>query len=166
MSGGLPTERQLDALQRRVLARIRRRAAVRARVASAAGGVALVAGLLVLVHPTLGPLSSGTASGAGGSTADRGAPTAGVLCHATSEAGSPVRKVPLPDRATTASIAAACAAQAASRPAYGTGSSASPASSNPPSSLVVCRDPAGRWQVFPGDGRPSTLCTRNGLRRG
>jgi hypothetical protein len=162
MSGGLPTERQLAALEQRVLTRIRRRAALRARVASAAAATALIAGAVVLVHPTLGSLPGGTAAGAGSTASDRATADSApaVVCHRTSAAESAGRRVRLPAHPTPASVAAACRASAASVPAYGSASSA------PPSSLVACRAEGGGWQVFPADGDRTTLCARNGLRAG
>lgn len=157
MSDGLPTDRQLADLEQRVLTRIRRRAALRGRVASGVAAVALVAGGLVLVHPAVGSLS-GASSGSAGSAAKAPSASVAVHCHATSDPDSSVRTVPLPARPTAASIAAACEEQAtASGSAFG--SSGRPA-------RVVCRTAKGVWEVFPDDGHPSTLCERNGLTAG
>ncbi|HEY0374997.1 MAG TPA: hypothetical protein VGC94_09380 [Amnibacterium sp.] len=162
MNGGIPTERQLAALEQRVLSRIRRRAAVRARLISGASAAALVVGAIALAHPTGTFLSSGSAAG-GSAAGDRSAASAAVvLCHRTSAAASSARKVPLPERPTNASIAAACAESAAPS------ASGSPEAGSPSTaglrSLVVCRNGDDGWEVFPTDGRPATLCTRNGLR--
>ncbi|MCU1472936.1 hypothetical protein [Amnibacterium sp.] len=161
MSGGIPTDRQLAALEQRVLTRIRRRAAVRARLISGASAAALVVGAIALVHPAGTSLSGGSAgSGAG----DRSAASAAavVLCHSTSAARSPATKVPLPGHPTSASIVAACAEPAAPS------ASGSPASGSPSTtelrSPIVCRNANDGWEVFPADGHPATLCIRNGLR--
>jgi hypothetical protein len=160
MSDGLPTERQLAALEQRVLTRIHRRAAIRGRVVSGVAAVALVVGGIVLVHPA--PVSfSGAASGSAGSAAKAPSPAEAVHCHATSAADSAIRTVPLPARPTPASIAAACEGK---ETATGRTSDPYAAAGNPPQ--VVCRSAKGVWEVFPGDGHPSTLCTRNGLTAG
>jgi hypothetical protein len=65
--------------------------------------------------------------------------------------------VTTPERPSTASVAAACAAEGAA--------SGSPFTTDRPP-LVVCRGADGAWQVFPSDAHRSTLCTRNGLRAG
>jgi len=160
MSGGLPTERRLAALEQRVLTRIRRRAAIRARVAATVGAAALVVGAFVLVHPSFGSFSTGSSAGGTGAGSASSA-RAAVRCHATSDAGSPARKVPLPAHPTTASIAAACEGKAA---APGSGASRSSTAGHP--LRVVCRSADGVWEVFPDDGHPSTLCSRNGLKTG
>lgn len=157
MSDGLPTDRQLAELEQRVLTRIRRRAAIRGRILSGAAAVALVAGGVVLVHPTVGSLS-GASSGAGGSAARAPSSSMAVRCHATSDPDSRVRTVPLPARPTAASVAAACDEKATAS------GSASGASGLP--AHVACRSEKGVWEVFPDDGHPSTLCERNGLRTG
>lgn len=157
MSEGLPTDRQLAALEQRVLERIHRRAAIRGRLVSGVAAAALVVGGIVLVHPTVGSLS-GASSGSAGSAAKAPSASVAVHCHATSDPDSTVRTVPLPSRPTAASIAAACEEQAtASGSTFGS-------SGRPP--RVVCRSAEGVWEVFPGDGHPSTLCERNGLDAG
>jgi hypothetical protein len=160
MSGGMPTERQLAALEQRVLARIRRRATIRNRVASGLAAAALVVGGVVLVHPTVGTLS-GASSGSGGSQAGPASSAVAVRCHATSDADSAVRTVPLPARPSVTSIAAACDEQLS---ASGSTSRPSAPAGLPP--RVVCRSAKGVWEVFPDDGHPSTLCSRNALRTG
>lgn len=160
MSEGLPTDRQLAALEQRVLERIHRRAAIRARVVSGVAAAALVVGGIVLVHPS--PVSvSGGASGSAGSAAKAPSPAAVVRCHATSAADSTVRTVPLPDRPTIRAIAAACAAMDTA-----TGRTPGPSAATGHRPPVVCRSAKGVWEVFPDDGHPSTLCERNGLDAG
>lgn len=160
MSDGLPTERQLAALEQRVLTRIHRRAAIRGRLASGIAAVALVVGGVALVHPSFGSLS-GASSGSAGSAAEAPSSAPAVRCHATSAADSTSRTVPLPARPTPASIAAACEGK---ETATGRTSGPSAAAGHPPQ--VVCLSAKGVWEVFPGDGHPSTLCTRNGLTAG
>lgn len=157
MTEGLPTDRQLAALEQAVLARIHRRAAIRGRVVSGVAAVALVVGAIVLVHPSSGSLS-GTSSGAAGSAAGAPSSAAAVRCHATSAADSAVRTVPLPAEPTTASVAGACDGKIAA-----SGSSSHPYTTAGLPVRVVCRNARGVWEVFPDDGHPSTLCARNGL---
>jgi len=159
MSDGMPTERQLAALEQRVLTRIHRRAAIRGRVASGVAAVALVVGAVVLVHPTSGSLT-GASSGSAASAAKAPSSAVAVRCHATSAADSAVRTEPLPARPTPASIAAACEEKQT-----GTGRRPGPSAAGQPPQ-VVCRSAKGAWEVFPDDGHPSTLCERNGLTAG
>ncbi len=160
MSDGLPTDRQLAALEQRVLTRIRRRAAIRGRLLSGVAAAALVIGGVVLVHPTPGSLTGGS-SGSAGSAAKAPSSAVAVRCHATSAADSTVRTVPLPARPTPAAVAAACEEQATA-----SGSAAGPSATPGPPARVACRSANGDWEVFPADGHPSTLCTRNGLAAG
>ena len=168
MNDGLPDERRLQAVEQQVLTRIRRRAAIRARVASTAAGVAALVGAVALVQPVLsngfGTFgSSGSAAGSGGGGDTSAASSAGgIACHATSDAHSKVTLAPLPAHVDTASVAAACAG-VLRKGAYDTsGSTASP----PSSALVVCRTKNGDFEVFRKDAHPATLCTRNGLTAG
>ena len=164
MSDGLPDERRLRAVEQQVLTRIRRRAAIRTRVASSAAGVAILVGAVVLVHPAL-PSVSGSAGSGGGTAAGSASKSysqAGVRCHETSAAGSVVRIAPLPAHPDAASVATACAA---ALPKVASGSDHS-TPSPPASTLVVCRAEGGGFEVFPKDGHPGTLCTRNGLTAG
>lgn len=161
MSGISPSEDRLRDLEQGVLTRIRRRAAVRARIASAAVATALVVGAVVLVPPALGTLSTRGGSAAGGSgggsaasTAEKGPASAvrSIRCHLGDAASAAPKLVPLPARPSAGTVAAACAA-AATRP----GSTPAPAS------FVACRDAGGTWEVFPDDGHRATLCARHGL---
>jgi len=165
MTDGLPDERRLRAVEQQVLTRIRRRAAIRTRVASTAAGVAVLVGAVVLVQPMLSN-GFGIAGGSAGSAAGGGTSAAssagGIACHAASGADSKITFAPLPVHADAASVAAACAG-VLSKAAYDTsGSTASP----PSSALVVCRTKDGGYEVFPKDAHPATLCTRNGLTAG
>jgi len=159
MSGPIRDEAELRALERRVLTRIRRRAQVRRRIVSGAVGVALVIGAVVLVRPVIGGSAGAGGSSGGGSgyaAASSAAGTASgtrpgstsdaVLCHSTASPTSSVRRAPRPSRIDAASVTAACAT--AKQPASG---------------LVACRSGTGVLEVFPADGRPDTLCTRDGL---
>ncbi|HEY8319560.1 MAG TPA: hypothetical protein VIG76_12085 [Amnibacterium sp.] len=165
MSDGLPDERRLRAVEQQVLTRIRRRAAIRTRVASSAAGVAILVGAVVLVHPVLST-GFGSAGGSSGSAAGGGTSAAssagGIACHATSEARSKVTFAPLPAHADAAAVAAACAG-AVSKGAYDTSGSSTAA---PASELVVCRTKDGAFEVFPKDAHPTTLCRRDGLTAG
>ncbi len=165
MSDGLPDERRLRAVEQQVLTRIRRRAAMRARVASSAAGVAILIGAVVLVHPVLSNVSNGFGA-AGGSSAGGGTSAAssagGIACHTASDTHSPVKLAQLPAHPDAASVAAACAALLP-KAAYGSDRSTPSAAV---SSLVICRTDGGGFAVFPKDGHPGTLCTRNGLAAG
>lgn len=149
---GLPDQDRLDELETRVLQRIRRRAEVRARVASGVAVAALLVGAVVLVRPAI-VQTSGSSSGSAGSAA-----SAAVLvhCHAASGAHSPSTTVPLHGPDTARSAVATCA-EADTATASG-GSTA--LSARAP---VVCRTGRGDFAVFPADRHPATLCTRNGL---
>jgi hypothetical protein len=156
MSGIRPSEDRLRAIEERVLTRIRRRAAIRSRIASGAVVAALVVGAVVLVPPALGTFSTSAGSAAGGSGASKaeGAPDSSarsIRCHLGEGPGAGSTLVPLPARPSLRSVAAACAA-AAARPG------ATPA----PSTFVACRGPDGVWEAFRDDGRGSTRCPRPG----
>ena len=164
MSDGLPDERRLRAVEQQVLTRIRRRAAIRTRVASSAAGVAILVGAVVLVHPALSSVSGGSGSAAAAApaaTPRRRPPPAGSPATTTRPRPSS-RIAPLPAHPDAASVAAACAA-ALPKAAYGSDHSTP---SPPASTLVVCRTEDGGFEVFPKDGHPGTLCTRNGLTAG
>lgn len=157
MSGGMPTERQLRGLEQRVLTRIRRRAAVRARIATGTAVAALVVGAFVLVHPALNTGAGTSGGSAAGSAASPPTASAAVRCHVGSQRASAFKVLRAPADPTADSVAAACARI--------TGATGSPATTSASRSgaPVVCRDEHGGFAVFPADGHPATLCTRNGL---
>jgi hypothetical protein len=152
MSSGMPTERQLRGLEQRVLTRIRRRTALRARLVSGTAVAALVVGAFVLVHPGLSTGTGASGGSAAGSAARPAGASAVVRCHVGSERASAFKVVRAPAEPTADSVAAAC---------VGSRSTMTTASSP-----VVCRRADGSYEVFRKDAHPGTLCTRNGLTAG
>ncbi|MGN6743148.1 MAG: hypothetical protein ACTHJL_07595 [Amnibacterium sp.] len=152
MSGIRPTDERLRAIEQRVLTRIRRRAAIRSRIASGAVVAALVVGTVVLLPPALGTLTTSAGSAAGGSAAsDAKGAAAGsapsIRCHL---GGEGTTLVPLPARPSARTVAAACT-RAAARPGPTPGSTA----------FVACRDADGTWEAFPEAGYGDASCTRS-----
>ena len=180
MSDGLPSDEQLQRMERAVMARIRRRAELPKRIATSAAVAALVAGGVFLL-PRVGLSGGGGAgsssSGGGGSTAYRGesdssGSSAGgssallAACHATATTTAGELRVPITADTAAAAIDACLVALEKGQVPGPSADAPNDLKTEPITAkdLVVCRDDAGRLQVFVKDAHPSTLCARNGLK--
>jgi cytochrome c553 len=171
MSDGLPTEEQLERMERTVMGRIRRRAQLPKRIASGVAAAALFAGGVFLLPRFAGSAASG--GGSAGSSAGRAYDESGgasgggsaplAACHASASAKAPARRVPL--RAGTPAAALEACLVALEKGRVPKGDDPRTALKEPISAkdLVVCRDSGGLLQVFVKDAHPSTVCSRNGM---
>lgn len=165
----LASDDQVARMASRVLRRIELRRARRRALVGVVATVLVLAGGLGLLSTQL--RTSVAASGAGGSTAQRQAgPVAGtpsaVVCHGGPTRASRSSTVTVRGAPTARSATQACAALRLAQRRAGPGSAAA-APATPPtgSDLLVCRDDAGRLQVFVKDAHPATLCVRNGMQQ-
>ena len=158
MSDGLPSDDQLRRIERGVQQRIRGRRLAVQRVAGTLVAVLLVVGGITLVRPVLA--TSGSASSAGDSTAERSSAAVVVVCHG--ERGA--THVEVPEAGLPAAAFAACSATtgrraASAQPNALEGRTPTPSAS---SAQVLCRTSSGALHVYLGG---AATCAEHAMTR-